>query len=276
LARPQIARNLDWEDFDLLAIAGQQVASYLSEQAGQEALEDAARFDEFNRRMAFVMHDIKNLSSQLGLLARNAERHSDNPAFRSDMLLTLRNSADKLDGLVSRLGRYGSGRSDAVDSVDLEAIALRVAGRLGQLHPIDVIGDGGGEVLGNAETLEQAVVHLVQNAIDASTPGCPVIIELRAADLRGEIAIIDSGQGMSAEFLRQGLFRPFVSTKENGFGIGACEARDLIRAMGGRLDAESREGLGSRFTISLPIAEASRLLTRQDHHSNDASTERAA
>ena len=263
LARPQVARRLDWEDFDLLVIAGRQVASYLSEHAGQEALQDAARFDEFNRRMAFVMHDIKNLSSQLGLLARNAEKHADNPAFRADMLVTLRNSADKLDGLVTRLGRYGSGRSDAVEAVDLDEIARRVRERLGASRPIDIVGDSPCEVLGNPETLEQAIVHLVQNAIDASPDETPVILELRGAGLRGEIGVIDSGSGMSAEFLRQSLFRPFVSTKDNGFGIGACEARELIRAMGGRLDAESREGLGSRFTVSLPIAEASRLFARQ-------------
>lgn len=81
---------------------------------------------------------------------------------------------------------------------------------------------------------------------------------------------------MSAEFLRQSLFRPFVSTKDNGFGIGACEARELVRAMGGRLDAESREGLGSRFTISLPVAEASRLLARQRRNSDLTSQGRAA
>ena len=276
LSRPLLARRLDWEDYDLLSTAGQQVASYLSEHSGQEALQDAAQFDEFNRRMAFVMHDIKNLSSQLGLLARNAERHADNPAFRSDMLVTLRNSADKLDAMVTRLGRYGSGRSDAVEPLDLAALAQRVKTRLGSAHPVDIMGDCEGEVLGNPETLEQAVVHLVQNAIDASPVGAPVLIELRAAGLRGEISVIDSGAGMSAEFLRQSLFRPFVSTKENGFGIGACEARELIRAMGGRLDAESREGLGSRFTVSLPIAEASRLLARRQQASDHSPKERAA
>ncbi len=93
LARPAVARRLDWEDFDLLRVVGQQLASYLAEQAGQEALGEAHRFDEFNRRIAFVMHDIKNLASQLSLLARNAEIHAEKPEFRADMLVTLRNSS---------------------------------------------------------------------------------------------------------------------------------------------------------------------------------------
>ena len=91
LARPPHVRKLDWEDFDLLRVVGRQLASYLAEHASQDALGEAQRFDEFNRRIAFVMHDIKNLASQLALLARNAEKHADKPAFRADMLVTLRN-----------------------------------------------------------------------------------------------------------------------------------------------------------------------------------------
>jgi putative PEP-CTERM system histidine kinase len=65
LGRPPLARKLDWEDFDLLRVAGHQIASTIAENNGQLALLEASRFDEFNRRIAFVMHDIKNLASQL-------------------------------------------------------------------------------------------------------------------------------------------------------------------------------------------------------------------
>jgi signal transduction histidine kinase len=65
------------------------------------------------------------------------------------------------------------------------------------------------------------------------------------------ISVVDHGRGMSAEFVRTRLFRPFASTKEDGFGIGAFEARSLVVAMGGRLEVASREGKGSRFDILL-------------------------
>lgn len=268
LARPQVMRRLDWEDYDLLGIAGQQVASYLSEQAGLEALQDAANFEEFNRRMAFVMHDIKNLSSQLGLLARNAQRHADNSEFRKDMLVTLRNSADKLDAMVSRLGRYGGKSKLALAPIDLRDLAHRVAQRFAAQRSIVCSGESACTSTGNSELLEQALVHLVQNAIDASAPNAPVALEVRSSGLRGTISVIDRGEGMSANFIRTGLFRPFVSTKENGFGIGVCEARDHIRAMGGRLEVESREGIGSRFTISLPLVEATRLIAAREADSS--------
>ena len=101
--RPNIRRPLDWEDFDLLRTAGNQAASSLAEAMGQEALANAQRFEEFNRRFAFILHDIKNLVSQLSLLARNAERHADNPDFSADMIATLQSSVGKMNDLLARL-----------------------------------------------------------------------------------------------------------------------------------------------------------------------------
>ena len=254
LARPRIARQLDWEDFDLLKVAGQQLASYLAEQSSQRALMDASRFDEFNRRMAFVMHDIKNLASQISLLSANAQKHADNPEFRADMLVTLRNSSEKLSTLLSRLDRYGTAQVRELREVELAALADDLVARFRAIHPVELIQAEPVTVLAHAEALEQALVHLVQNAIDASEPGVPVHLNVTAGNMNGEIEVIDAGSGMSPEFLRNGLFKPFVSSKQGGFGIGAMEARETIRAMDGRIAVTSREGIGSRFSITIPRA----------------------
>ena len=271
LARPAIVRKLDWEDFDLLRIVGRQLASYLAEQAGQEALGEAHKFDEFNRRIAFVMHDIKNLASQLSLLARNAEKHADNPEFRADMLVTLRNSADKLNGLLARLGRYGPGGGEVLDELDAVDAVERLIARYASAHPVLLAERQRCTVMANPDSLEQALVHLVQNAIDASEPDAPVLINVTADRPYCRIEIVDAGVGMSAEFIRSRLFKPFHSSKPNGFGIGAFEARELIRAMHGRLDVESREGLGTRFIVRLPLAAAAGLFEeRGDKPGRDA------
>lgn len=265
LARPAQARLLDWEDFDLLRVAGQQLASYLAEHAGQAALAEASRFDDFHRRIAFVMHDIKNLASQMSLLARNAESHSENPEFRADMLVTLRNSADKLNALLARLSRYGSSAIDAVEPVRADLVAQSVVSQLGQHHPVTLVEAEPVEVTATQSSLEQVMLHLIQNAIDASPADAPVFVRVAQDGIRGEIEILDSGTGMSPEFVRTRLFKPFDSTKAGGFGIGAYEARELVRAMGGRLEVESREGFGTRFVIRLPLgqtAEAIEALAR--------------
>lgn len=252
LSKPEISRALDWEDFDLLKIVGRQLASYLAEQAGQEALGEAQQFDEFNRRMAFVMHDVKNLASQLALLAGNAEKHADNPDFRADMLVTLRNSSTKLRKLVERLGRYGSSSSEERREISLDALVRQLVSRHATSHNVVLARADSCTVDGQPEALEQALDHLVQNAVDASSDGTPVMLEVVSDGIHARIDVIDSGTGMSPQFLRGGLFKPFVSSKEGGFGIGAFEARELIQAMGGSLDVQSREGLGTRFSVRLP------------------------
>ncbi len=260
LARPAHARTLDWEDFDLLRVVGQQLASYLAEHSGQEALTEAGRFDDFNRRIAFVMHDIKNLASQFSLLARNAERHAENPEFRADMLKTLRNSADKLNTLIARLSRYGGSALERAVAVDIGIVARSVASQFVGRHQVTVIERAPCEVSGAPDALEQMLLHLVQNAVDASPREAPVFISIADDGLFASIEVIDAGHGMTPEFVRTQLFKAFVSSKPGGFGIGAYEARELVRAMGGRLAVESREGLGTRFVIRLPVAETARIM----------------
>ena len=253
LARPPIDRRLDWEDFDMLRAAGRQVATYISEAQGQQALNDAARFDEFNRRFAFIIHDIKNLVSQLSLLARNAERHADNPEFRADMILTLQESVGKMNDLLARLSQHHKGRAEEPRPLALRTLLDHVAHIRARQHPILVNGDAP-LALADPARVELIVTHLLQNAIDASAPDAPVELRLSADANDVLVEIVDQGRGMSAEYVRRELFKPFSSSKAGGFGIGAFEARALAQAMGGRIDVDSRPGVGSRFTLRLPLA----------------------
>ena len=260
LSRPVGGRALDWEDLDLLRVVGRQLASYLAEEDGQDALREAARFDEFNRRIAFVMHDIKNLASQMALLSRNAERHADNPAFRKDMLVTLRNSSDKLGALLARLGRYGTGAARERQTVDATAMLRAIAARFAAMHPVELSRDEPLPVMAEPIALEQALDHLVRNAVDASDAASAVVLEAVADGGHARISVVDAGHGMEPDFLRTQLFKPFVSTKSGGFGIGAHEARELVRGMGGRLEVQSHAGLGTRFTVIVPIANGGAVL----------------
>ena len=255
LAAPEYHRPLDWEDFDLLRTAGRQAASSLAEALSQEALANAQRFEEFNRRFAFIIHDVKNLVSQLSLLARNAERHADNPEFRSDMVATLQGSVDKMNDLLARLAPHASARRLCVEAQSLRAIlTAAIAARRGE-HEIKLLGDASLWAMVDPAALEQALGHLVQNALEASQPHAPVTVRVTGTEGSVAVAISDQGAGMDGDFVRNQLFQPFASTKAGGFGIGAFEARSLIAAMGGRLSVDSRLGQGTTFTIQLPAAD---------------------
>lgn len=255
LQRPVIDRRLDWEDFDLLKVVGRQIGSYLSEARGQDELSEARRFDEFNRRFAFIMHDIKNVVSQLSILTRNAERHADNPEFRDDMVETLKLSVGRMNTLLGRLSQHHRARTDEPGPVSLQAVIERVSAGKKALHPVLVNLDQAAIAHADAGRIEQILLHLLQNAIEASPAFEPVRIVARVHGDEVAIDVIDHGCGMSGEFIRNDLFKPFSSTKDGGFGVGAFEARSLAVGMAGRLEVESRPGQGSRITLWLPRSD---------------------
>jgi putative PEP-CTERM system histidine kinase len=256
LHRPAVSRALDWEDLDVLRIAGQQAASYIAESQSQQALSEARRFDEFNRRFAFIMHDIKNLASQLGLLARNAERHADNPDFRADMTQTLKISAGRLSDLLVRLAPRERGPAAEPGRVLVEPVLKDIAAEVRPRRELFVGCQAGLAAWADAGSIRQIVAHLVANAIDASAAGTPVQVVALAEQRRVRIDVIDQGCGMTREFIRDELFKPFVSTKDSGFGLGAFEALQIAQAMGGAIEVASEPGRGSNFTLWLPLADA--------------------
>jgi signal transduction histidine kinase len=196
------------------------------------------------------------LVSQLSLLSRNAERHADNAEFRADMVATLKGSVGKMNDLLARLAPTPDQRPAKPEPTPIrELVASAIASKRGD-HEVMLLGDGNLWVMADPLLLEQAIGHLVQNAVDASTPVQPVTVRMGGDGGQVTITIADCGSGMDAEFVRTRLFQPFASTKKGGFGVGAFEAKSLVSAMGGKLTVESKQGEGSLFTITLPAAEA--------------------
>ena len=256
LSEPEYRQPLDWEDFDLLRTAGRQAASSLAESLSLEALADARRFEEFNRRFAFILHDVKNLVSQLSLLARNAERHADNAEFRADMVATLQGSVGKMNELLARLAPHSPSRVQRLAPESLRPVLTAAIAARRSDHDVRLLGDTSVRAVFDAAALEQAIGHLLQNAVESCSPAVPVTVRVDCAGDAVLITIADKGVGMDSDFVRNRLFQPFASSKPGGFGIGAFEARSLVTAMGGRLSVDSQPGRGTTFTITLPAAEA--------------------
>lgn len=251
LNRPLLYRELDWEDLAILKVVGQQIATYLTDAHRERELEQSRQFEEFNRRFAFIIHDIKNVVSQLAMVSVNAETHGQDPKFQAVMMTTLRNSVEKMNVLLARLSEHHDKTELSLALIDLTALVQEIAtARQGQ-HPLEVEVPSTLNAIADRRDLQIALDHLVQNAIEASPEGAPVYLGLRNDNGVAEISISDSGAGMSAEFIRHQLFKPFSSTKLNGFGIGAGEARDLIERMNGEVSVRSGEGSGSSFFIRL-------------------------
>jgi signal transduction histidine kinase len=118
-------------------------------------------------------------------------------------------------------------------------------------------------VRGDAEAVSQVVRHIVQNALEAVAAEGRVELQLLAEPDDAILKVTDDGPGMTAEFIRDKLFRPFSTTKASGYGIGAYQARELIRGMGGRLDVASVPGEGTQVVVRLTSAPAEAAISRQ-------------
>ncbi|SEH32702.1 XrtA/PEP-CTERM system histidine kinase PrsK [Magnetospirillum fulvum] len=266
---PTAPSALGWEDFDLLKTVGAQAAGYLAEERASRALNDARRLAEFNRRFTFVVHDIKNVVSQMSLMLENSHSFGHDPAFQSDMLLTAASSVDRLRGMLAQLGQEGSRRPEPVlQPTFLGSFAAQVVERWRKSYPRLQLIDSAEPVLVDAwrEKLSSVMDHLVQNAIDAAGPDGSVSIVIRPGHSDGIIEIVDDGPGMSQDFVRNHLFRPFETRKLNGSGIGAFQALRMMNDMGGRLDVESRPGAGTTMRIRLKCCEVPASPNQEDRN----------
>ena len=266
LGRPRAARTLNWEDYDLLKTGGSQIASYLAEQQATRALTEARQFEAFNRRFAFVMHDIKNLVSQLSLMVKNASKHRDNPDFREDMIRTVEDSVDKMNRLLTKLSsdRTRKGPQPVVDLVPMlyKIVSDKSVSAKSLTFATEI---DGATVAAEGDRIAAIIGHLVQNAIEAVENGGFVEVRLTQYHDEAIVEVEDSGPGMDVAFIRDELFRPFRSTKKGGYGIGVYDCREFAREHGGRLDVSSTPGRGTTMRLALPIVGSSQLETNRRH-----------
>ena len=256
LARPITAIKLNWEVLDLLKTAGRQAAGYLAQMQATEALLDARKFDAFNRMSAFVVHDLKNIVAQLSLMLKNAERLHDNREFQQDMLLTVESSLEKMRRLMLQL-REGSAPTGGSRGVELSPIVRRLVGLAkSQGRELQVDESERLSTRGHEDRLERVLGHLVQNALDATPAAGKVWLKTERYSGQVRVEVGDTGAGMTEEFVRTRLFRPFNTTKNNGMGIGTYESFQYIRELGGTITVNSQPVKGTVMSVMLPLFEA--------------------
>jgi putative PEP-CTERM system histidine kinase len=253
LARPRARIELNWELLDLLKTASRQAAGYMAQMQATEALLEARKFDAFNRMSAFVVHDLKNIVTQLSLMLKNAERLRDNKEFQQDMLITVESSLEKMRRLMLQL-REGVAPAGGSAGVELTPIVSRLQSLArNQGRMLETAAHPKLATRGHDERLERVLGHLVQNALDATPVDGRVWLHAERYSGQVKIEVGDSGAGMSEEFIRTRLFKPFSSTKGSGMGVGSYESAQYVRELGGSISASSQVGSGTCVTVLLPL-----------------------
>lgn len=249
-----IQTSLNWEDHDLLKMAGQQAAILLAQYQSEKALVEARQFEAFNRLSAYTMHDLKNILAQQSLIVSNAEKHKHKPEFIEDVLATVANSVDRMSRLLEQMRR--GERSGQQKPVELNQLLQQCIKQHSNRKPLPHFTPCAEPLTVQTDANQLATVfgHMIQNAQEATPDNGSIEISIAASDSSCTVAIIDTGTGMDATFIRDRLFKPFDSTKGlTGMGIGAFESRNYIQSIGGNIKVESEPGKGSVFSITLPL-----------------------
>jgi len=251
--RSELQVSINWEDRDLLKMAGQHAASHLAQYQSDQELIRSRQFEAFHRLSAYIVHDLKNILAQQSLIVANAEKHKHKEEFVDDVIATIKNSVARMTKLMDQMrsGVRGERRENVLLAEVLEGVVASLSGRT----PVPSLDFSAGKVMVDADREQLGTVfgHLITNAQEATPKdGCVRV----SACWRGDkvcVEVTDTGVGMDKEFIRDRLFKPFDSTKGLvGMGVGAFESREYIRSLGGDILVDSQLGVGSTFSILLP------------------------
>ncbi|MFD2228553.1 XrtA/PEP-CTERM system histidine kinase PrsK [Alkalimarinus sediminis] len=253
VAQPYTRMELNWENYDLIKVVSRQACSYLSQSQSQERLAEAKQFEAVNRTSAFMVHDLKTIIAQLSLLVKNADKHKTNPAFVDDMISTTDHAVQKMGYLLKQIRNPSD--EEQPELIELAPLVEEVAAHQAKSLPVPQLELPEEKILVKCskEQLITVLGHLVQNAQDATDKDGDVTISVKTTPGFVVLFIQDTGIGMSEEFIKHQLFKPFESTKGlRGMGIGAYQSREYIKKLGGTIDVTSQEGIGSCFSVKIP------------------------
>ena len=262
LGKASVPLTLGWEDYDIIKLAAKQSAGFLAFQHAAAALSEKEQLSAMNQVSAFLIHDLKTITSQLGLMLENASKHRQNPAFIDDMLDTTKNSVSRMQHIIAALRQPDAEPQDPCNTtIDLVQLANEL------LVPYDELGmrltlttpETTLLVSGVRERIQSALQHILQNAVDAAASIDDGYVTIDVSEQQGwaVVSIQDNGRGMTKMFIDSELFSPFKTRKGiTGMGVGAYQARSIIHEFGGDLEVKSEPDKGSEFIVRLPISQA--------------------
>ncbi len=211
----------------------------------------------WRRLIRVIGHELNNslapIKSMAGTLAHLLDRASELEDWRDDMkrgLLVIGDRSEALSRFMSAYARLARLPPPTFQVVDVEALVRRVVA-LQTSYPVTIEGGPAIRVRADADQLEQLLINLLRNAIDASQEKQgPIHVRWRLADGPLQLLVEDEGPGLPQT---ANLFVPFFTTKAGGSGIGLVLSRQIAEAHGGTLDVENRDdGPGCRAKLTLP------------------------
>lgn len=244
------------EERDLLECIADQTASAILNERLTRDLVAAQQVEAFQMMSTFVVHDLKNAAHGLTLMMANLPTHFDNPEFRADALRGIGRTTRRINEIVGRLNSMRSKLTLNVAPADVNELIGEVVSELDAgLVAVQTDLADLPLVAIDSEQIRGVVTNLVLNACQACAKGGAVRVSTRAEGSRVVITVADTGCGMTEDYVRTELFRPFRTTKNKGMGIGLFQSKLVVEAHRGTIQVESAPGSGATFRVALPLGE---------------------
>jgi signal transduction histidine kinase len=252
-------------EFDKMARSLQARESQLKAQA--EALARAEQLAAVGRISAQIAHEVRNPLSSIGLnvemlqeaFARARFDAEDDGQEARELLAAVTREVDRLTDVTEqylRMARPPKPQLIAEDVTEVLDGVLAFSREELERARVAVVRDFAPDtppVLADEGQLRQVLLNLLRNAREAMPGGGRLTVATRALEREVEVAIADTGGGMT-EAVRERVFEPFFSTKTGGTGLGLAVSQQILQAHGGSLSCTSSPGEGTTFVLRLPRA----------------------
>ncbi|MGD1068859.1 MAG: ATP-binding protein [Bryobacteraceae bacterium] len=218
----------------------------------EAAVRRSERLAALGQLSAGLAHELRNpLGSIRGsaeLLVRSTAHES---ALTRELAQIVSDEVDRTNSLVTRFLDFARPLEPRRESTDIASVIDRAANHAKvaiitnyspDIPPLEI----------DPTLTEQVFINLLTNAAQASAPNAPITVATRLAKDEAEICIVDRGCGIPADKMET-IFNPFVTTKQDGVGLGLAIVAKIVDGHGGRMAVESEPGKGSTFRIFLPI-----------------------
>jgi signal transduction histidine kinase len=218
------------------------------------------RLRSMGRVVAGIAHEIRNPLNGIRLTARVLARRLQEHDVAKEQIAIITGEIDRLDSLLNSLLLF---RQEDIGATHRQPVLPIVERSLAVVQPhalergvsVHLEESAQGDASVEADKLQQAIMNVLLNAVDASGPGGVVNVRMEMVDDHLDIAVEDSGPGLSSAS-EDRVFEAFYTTKPGGTGLGLAVTRAVLQRMGATIHAANYSG-GARFTIQLPREAAS-------------------